>query len=165
MAAGQVITRLQLTWYGTPSGGIAQVAIAFQVIVMILVAYCCSRVFLFLIIAYLDPNTDPSRTEFIEPSATYYLFVALDDLVTYIYFALVVIVIRNIRSHTRRKFAIPERESNYCPGCEDVCCSLVCPCLVAAQMMRHTANYDEVSAVCCNNNGIHDAYGETTSLV
>ena len=154
MAAGQVITRLQLTWCGTPANTVADVAMAFQMLVMIIIGVFCCRIFLFLIVAYLDPNTDPERTEFIEPSGMYFFFAALDDLVTCTYFVTVVVVIRNIRNHMRRRYAIPNGDC--CPECEDLCCSMLCPCLVVSQMMRHTGNYEEQRAVCCSNMGLQD---------
>ena len=154
MAAAQVISRLQLTWYGTPGSNIAQVAIAFQVIVMIIVGYWSMRIFVFLIIAYLDPNADPNTTVYVDPPPSYFFFAALDDILFYIYLAFTVIILRNVRSHLRRKYAIPEAESSCTPGCEDVCCSLVCPCFTVAQMLRHTADYEVHAATCCSSTGL-----------
>jgi len=154
VAAAQVITRLQLTWYGTPSSSISQVAIAFQTIVMIIVSYWSLRMFVFMIIASLDPNADPDTEIYTDPPDSYYFFAALDDLLFYIYMAFTVIVLRNVRSHLRHKCAIPESEVACTAGCEDVCCSLVCPCFAVAQMMRHTADYEVQAATCCSNTGL-----------
>ena len=122
---------------------------------MILVGYFCLRVFVFLTLAYLDPNADPKLKYYRDPPPAYFFFAALDDLLFYIYFAFTVIVLRNIRSHMRLRFAIPEREGVYCvEGCEDVCCSLFCPCFTVAQMMRHTADYEAYNAKCCTNTGL-----------
>ena len=48
-------------------------------------------------------------------------------------------------------------------GWEDVCCSLWCPMCVSAQMARHTVDYHQNQASCCNCVGVHgwdedDAY-------
>ena len=57
------------------------------------------------------------------------------------------------RSHVRSKYAIPESEQ--CPtGCEDLCCSLVCPCFTAAQLLRHTTDYDTYDGKCCSETGL-----------
>ena len=134
MAAAQIVTRMQLTWYGTPATSISQVAVAFQVMVMIMIAYCCTRAFVFLVIAYLDPNTEPDLPRYVDPPPTYFFFAALDDFLSYMYFAFTVIVLRNVRSHLRQKHAIPESDSTCVPGCEDICCSLFCPCFVAGKI-------------------------------
>ncbi|CAB9517779.1 expressed unknown protein [Seminavis robusta] len=156
LAAGQVITRLQLTWYGAPAANIAQVSVAFQTIVMILFAYYSVRAVLFFIYAYLDPNANPKEQLYIEPPSSYFFFTALDDLLFYMHVAFLVVVLRNIRSHMRARFSIPDSENVCCPhsGCEDVCCSLICPCFTVSQMLRHTADYRDQHGVCCNSTGL-----------
>jgi hypothetical protein len=39
-------------------------------------------------------------------------------------------------------------------GWEDVCCSLWCQVCVVAQMARHTVDYGQKDAVCCNDTGV-----------
>lgn len=41
-------------------------------------------------------------------------------------------------------------------GWEDVCCALWCQCCVLAQMARHTADYEQRTAVCCDDVGVMD---------
>jgi Cys-rich protein (TIGR01571 family) len=154
VAAGQMVTRLQLTWYGTPASNVAQAALAFQIVIMILVGYICLRVFVFMTLAYLDPNAEPGLKYYRDPPPAYFFFAALDDLLFYIYFAFVVILLRNIRSHLRLRYAIPESEGRCTEGCEDVCCSLFCPCFTVAQMLRHTADYETYTAACCTSTGL-----------
>jgi hypothetical protein len=150
IAAGQVISRLGLTWMGRP-GSIQAVTGAFRKLLYLTASYWLTRVFLFLIIAILDPNVD-SR-EWVEPPSAYYFFVVVDDTLSYSYLVFVVILLRNLRSAVRSKYAIPEAHS--CPtGCEDTCCSLFCPCLVVSQMMRHTADYDSHGGRCCTETGL-----------
>ena len=58
-------------------------------------------------------------------------------------------------SHIRKKYAIPENES--CPtGCEDGCMALFCGCCTAAQMMRHTTEYETYKDVCFSATGLPD---------
>jgi len=114
-------------------------------------SFWMTRVFLFIVIALLDPNID--ATVWTEPSSAYYFFCAVDDLLAVFYFGLTVIVLRNLRSHVRSKYAIPE--ANQCPaGFEDTCCSVFCPCCVAAQLMRHTADYNATPGRCCTATGL-----------
>ena len=59
------------------------------------------------------------------------------------------------RSHLRAKYSIPEGGIRCVPdGYEDCCCSLVCPCLTAAQMLHHTADYDTHPAQWCSETGL-----------
>ena len=41
-------------------------------------------------------------------------------------------------------------------GWEDVCCSLCCQLCALAQMARHTVDYGERDAACCNSSGVAD---------
>jgi hypothetical protein len=59
-----------------------------------------------------------------------------------------------VRSHVREKYSIPEKYK--CPvGSEDLCCSLFCPCFTAAQLLRHTTDYELYKeAECCSDTGL-----------
>ena len=39
-------------------------------------------------------------------------------------------------------------------GWEDICCALWCQLCSVSQMARHTVDYEEKSAVCCNSTGV-----------
>jgi hypothetical protein len=83
----------------------------------------------------------------------YHILAIFDDILAYVYLAFTVVVLRNLRRHVRSKYSIPEGDS--CPsGCEDVCCSMCCSCLVVGQMMRHTADYETYGARCCTDTGL-----------
>jgi hypothetical protein len=149
--AGQVSSRLQLTHAGQ-AGSLAQAASAFKILLQTTIAFWTMRTVLLIIIAMLDPNID--STHWIEPPTSYYFFCAVDDLLAYIYFGFTVICLRNMRSHIRNKYSIPE-DTEYCPtGCEDTCCSLFCPCLVVGQMLRHTTDYSTYPGRCCSSTGL-----------
>ncbi|KAL7524117.1 hypothetical protein ACHAXR_001452, partial [Thalassiosira sp. AJA248-18] len=41
-------------------------------------------------------------------------------------------------------------------GWEDICCAIWCQLCIVGQMARHTVDYQEKRAVCCNNVGVED---------
>lgn len=150
VAAGQVITRAQLTWLGKPPDITTTAVGAFRTLLCLVFSFWVTRVLLLIVIAILDPNTD--SPVWIDPPTSYYVVCAIDDLLAVAYFGFTIVVLRNLRSHVRSKYAIPE--ANQCPaGFEDTCCSIFCSCCVAAQMMRHTANYEVTPGRCCTDTG------------
>ena len=148
IGAGQLATRLQLNQWGYPTQ--QQAALAFGKLWLLGVSYSVLRVFLILLIAILDPNTETE--EWIEPGWAYHILVFADDILAYVYWVFTAWLLKNIRQHVRAKYAIPL--SGDCPVCEDCCCSMVCPCLVLAQMMRHTADYQTHGGRCCTEHGL-----------
>ena len=155
LAAGQVISRLQVTWMGYPpehnnhSG--PGVTNAFRKLLFITLSYWVTRVFLLVIIEALDPNG--YTPEWIEPPPAYHFFCEVDNVLIIGFMLFTAIILRNLRLHVRTRYAIPE--ADYCPsGLEDTCCSLLCPCFVAGQMLRHTADYDTYSPRCCSETGL-----------
>ena len=158
VAVGQVISRLQLTWMGEPTNSVFEATGAFKRILLLVAGYWILRGLMLIIIANLDPNakfdgSHPDHTKYEEPSNWYYFFCALDDVFWYSYFAYSVFLLRKVRYQVRTKYAIPE--ADLCPkGCEDLCCSLVCPCFTAGQLLRHTTNYDEYDGKCCTSTGL-----------
>ena len=149
VAAGQLMTRLQLDHWGHPTT--KEYTGAFRRLLYLALSFWVVRTILLITIAILDPNTETD--EWVEPGWAYHIFAIFDDILAYVYYLFSVLLLRNVRSHVRSKYAIPE--SGDCPsGCEDTCCSLVCPCLVAAQMMRHTADYEIYGGRCCTETGL-----------
>ena len=91
--------------------------------------------------------------EWVEPSQAYHIVCTIDDLFSYAYLLFSMVILYNTRRYVRSKYAIPE--GDHCPsGCEDFCCSLWCPCLSAAQLLRHTADYQVYGARCCSDTGL-----------
>ena len=154
LATGQVITRLRtLSWLGQGGATAAQSASAFKTLFYLTWGYWGIRAVFFYMIYVLDPNVGLHWHEWTTPGRAYYVVCAIDDVLWYLYLAFSVVVLRNTRSHLRKKYAIPE--SDQCPtGCEDVCCSIFCPCFVVSQMMRHTADYDTHGGRCCSERGL-----------
>ena len=159
VGAGQVAHRLQLTYLGHYHSNNKKSTLqsAFVTLLAIYLSFWCTRIILFTAIALVDPNVH--STEWIDPPPIYRILCALDDLLAYVYFIFSVIVLRNLRSHMRKMYAIPE--SGQCPtGWEDTCCSILCPCLVTGQMLRHTAEYETYSGRCCSETGLSEAAPE-----
>jgi Cys-rich protein (TIGR01571 family) len=154
VAAGQVITRVRLNQCGRPqpASAAAVSSLAFRRLLYLALSFWIVRILFLLIIALLDPNMEETE-EWTEPSWAYHILVFADNILAYIYLAFTVILLYNIRSQVRAKYSISE--GDICPaGLEDVCCSMCCPCLVVAQMMRHTADYDTYSGRCCTETGL-----------
>ena len=150
IAVGQLMTRMQLNHWGRPDS-VAVVSTVFRKLLLTVMAFWFSRLLLFFVIFLFDPNID--SVEWVEPPAAYHIFCTIDDLLAWVYLGYLVYALKNLRSHVRSKYAIPE--ARQCPsGCEDGCCSLCCPCFVAAQMMRHTADYDTYGGRCCTSTGL-----------
>jgi hypothetical protein len=71
-----------------------------------------------------------------------------DTILHLAYYVFTVVVLIRVRRQVRERYGIPAQ------GNEDVCCSCVCPCFVAAQMLRHTTDYDTYPSTCCTETGI-----------
>ncbi|CAB9522082.1 expressed unknown protein [Seminavis robusta] len=150
LAAGQVISRLQLNWLGKTTNSHAEKASAFTTLFTISMTYFSVKIGLFLIIMSMMPE-DPEEP----PPDSIAPFAMMSDIVNYAYYLFSAVVIYNLRSYIRSKYAIPESES--CPtGCEDGCMALFCSCCTAAQMMRHTTEYDTYRAECFSATGLPD---------
>lgn len=75
------------------------------------------------------------------------------DMLRFTFGSSTMVVLRNIRSYVRQKYGIPADSG--CPApVEDCGCSVLCPCLVAAQLLRHTGDYERYPARCCSSNGL-----------
>ena len=155
IASAQVISRLQLNFWGLPTNNIGEATSAYRKMFLLVFVYWCIRIFLYYHVFRLDPESimqeDPSKKDE-ELSIWYYLTVATDDSIWYCYYAFCVYILKNVRHSLRTKYAIPE--SKVCRGCEDITCSLICPCFTAAQMLRHTTDYDQYDAKCCTSTGV-----------
>lgn len=117
---------------------------------MFVVAYYVIFYLLSALLGYFDPELFSEDTSVKAPLTTGGLIVeTLRDMLHYLAFGVMVILLRNVRETLRAKYAIPASHEQ-----EDCLCSLVCPCLVAAQMLRHTTDYDLYPATCCTERGI-----------
>jgi hypothetical protein len=102
VAAGQIISRLQLSWQGRPTTSVAEAAGAFRRLFRLVCSYWCLRAIMFLLIASRDPSarfdfSQRGPRNYEEPPNSYYLFCAIDDLIWYGYFGFCVYLLKNIR--------------------------------------------------------------------
>jgi len=148
VAAGQVIHRLKLTWYGRP-GTVGQAAVAFKIILAAVVLYFIIYIGLLFLLVSLDPNAGmPPGSPPITPGSDYYTVAWIRDSFHWVYWIATTAVLTNLRQYVRQKYAIPAAEW------EDCCCSCWCPCFISAQMLRHTTDYGVYPATCCTESGI-----------
>jgi hypothetical protein len=136
VAAGQVISRLHLTWTGRP-GSVSETTGAFQVLFALVLTYCVLHFGGTFISGFYDADDLPA------------IILDSSDVILHLaYFLFTVVVLIRVRRRVRETYGIPAQ------GNEDVCCSCFCPCFVAAQMLRHTTDYDTYPSTCCTATGI-----------
>jgi Cys-rich protein (TIGR01571 family) len=136
VAAGQVISRLRLTWTGQ-SGSVSETTGAFQILFALVLIYCVLHFGGTFISGFYDGDDPPA------------LILDTFDVILHIaYFIFTVVVLIRVRRQVRETYGIPAT------GNEDVFCSCCCPCFVAAQMLRHTTDYDTYPSTCCTATGI-----------
>merc|ERR1719396_149964 len=109
-----------------------------------------------MLILYLEifETEDPYgnvHTENVAPSFFEFAFLRKMDI--WIYYFYSVVVVYNVRSHLRSRYAIPEMPICI-PDNEDIILSCCCPHITAAQMLRHTADYDVYAGQLCTATGV-----------
>mmetsp|Transcript_25016 Transcript_25016/g.30764 ORF Transcript_25016/g.30764 Transcript_25016/m.30764 type:complete len:262 (+) Transcript_25016:132-917(+) len=145
VAMAQVMKRMKLTWTGEP-GEDHSTANTFKIVMTIVVAYCIYSVALDLVSpSLLNPDAFDDDMES-SPE------IALAKIIGSLLFTFYSIYsLCRTRQSVREKFHIPEEN---CCGCEDLCCSLFCSCCTAAQMARHTGEYETYPGMCCTETGL-----------
>jgi hypothetical protein len=88
--------------------------------------------------------------EWKDPSDTIVKIGLCVDIVKYMYLMVTVFLLYKVRQSVRSKYAIPGDETHDC------CWSIWCPCLVAAQLLRHTTDYDVYPSQLCTQTGLPD---------
>lgn len=149
VAAGQVIQRLKFTWQGTPAGSSAESARAFDIIFYITLFHWFMIISMFLALAAFD-DTDYTLpvNERDPPTGLLLVVIIFFDFFKYAYFILNVYILFRLRLSIRKQSGIPGDAS------QDFCQTLWCPCLAAAQLLRHTTSYDRVPARFCTRTGL-----------
>lgn len=140
VAAGQVISRLKFTMWGNP-GTTAETAGAFQTMVAITAAYFLIAISIGTICAPFDPDYPPFVL----------VLLIIRSCMGYAFLLYLIIVLWNLRSQIRTKYAIPESCNT---GCDDLLCAVFCSHCTVAQMLRHTTDYDTYNASCCSVTGV-----------
>ena len=140
IAMGQTITRMNLTWLGEPGTWI-QAQRAFKVICIIV--GCSVTYSIALNIGSWRYEID-DRPRWLVISR----FVGFSLFMLWSMYSLC-----RTRETVRARYRIPE---TYCIGYEDLCCSVWCSCCSAAQLLRHTGEYETYPGVCCSASGHPD---------
>jgi hypothetical protein len=136
VAAGQVISRLRLTCTGRP-GSVSETTGAFQMIFALVLTYCVLHFGGTFVSGFYD-----------EDDLIALILDSMDIVLHAAFYIWTVVVLIRVRRQVRETYGIPAT------GNEDVCCSCFCPCFVAAQMLRHTTDYDIYPSTCCTETGI-----------
>jgi hypothetical protein len=153
---GQIMTRMDLDWIGSPIGNRTGTWSPFKIMVAITAAWLSvyiAEYFWFTSSKFIEDllqgKNDISKllltvNYVIIPAAFLYAFVAK---------------IRT-RAYIRRKYGVRPSVCSDCgccgcgSSCDDFCASFLCSCLTTAQMDRHTADYDKYAGDCCSANGL-----------
>jgi len=143
ISMAQVMKRMKLTWLGEP-GEDHSTSNTFKIVMTIVVAYFIYSVSLDAVSpSLLNPDADEEEQS---PAIAAAKLIGSLLFVTYSIYSLC-----KTRQSVREKFHIPEE---HCCGCEDLCCSLFCSCCTAAQMARHTGEYETYPGMCCTETGL-----------
>jgi len=181
--AGQLLTRMRMTWLGQHENTQASTAAddgttnkrddrwkdSFRNLVIVAVLYYALK---FLTVS--DDDDDLSDK------------ITLNSFLTFVFGMYMLYIVSKLRATMRHVYHIREEsclcmygvcptsagpEEGMCGNCrgnyhddaasptlgwEDVCCAFWCQCCVLAQMARHTVDYEQKTAVCCNDVGVMD---------
>ena len=109
---------------------------AFKIIFVAVVSYWVIFELLGFVLESTNPNNGRSPyAPKIQPGTTWFEFAYLQLAMRFLSWIGTTVVLINVRTYVREKYAIPASDIS---GLEDCCCSCWCPCLVASQMLRHT---------------------------
>lgn len=161
-ALGQVMQRMNLSWYGGQAGP-ATASVTCRTVAYLFAAYILCDYILAIIETAILPHdasststTNPYHTNTNNPQGDippiFYLFYGLRATLHIVFFFYMMIAIVNTRQYIRTKYAI--REGSSCRGMEDCCCAFWCQCCTIMQMARHTADYETYNASCCTTTGL-----------
>lgn len=137
IAMGQVMSRLQLTWLGSP-GPLNRTRQTFFVVLLLVASF-------FVYSSALEIASIPY------PIGEAPQFLAgLKFAGNFLFSIWALVALCKTRETLRARYQIPEE---HCIGCEDVCCAAFCSCCAVSQMLRHTGEYENYPGVCCSATG------------
>lgn len=137
ISMAQIMTRMNLTWLGTP-GQRVSTKDTFKVVVLLFIAYTIyANALEVASIGYTQETLPP-------------LITVLKTIGSLLFGIWSVYSLCKTRQSVRRQYSIPEEQ---CNGCEDLCCSFWCTCCILSQMARHTGEYETYPGVCCTKTG------------
>ena len=153
-----MIHRLQFTWLALPARNAAESARAFAILFYITVAHWSMIVLLEISIFVLYPHPGESDTynpigEGPKPEGLLLMIINVYNVLKWVYFIIIIVVVFSLRESVRKKFGIPG--SSF----EDCCCAFWCHCLVVGQMLRHTTDYDVYPSKLCSSTGLSSKVG------
>jgi hypothetical protein len=143
---GQVMTRMNLDWIGSPIGNRTGTWSPFKIMVTVTAVYFFGTSFFVIL---FDGNNSISV-----------LLTTLRLVFTSAVFLYALVAKIRTRAYIRRKYGVRPSVCSGCgccgcgSGCDDFCASYLCSCLTTAQMDRHTADYDKYAGDCCSANGL-----------
>jgi hypothetical protein len=149
------MTRMQLTWIGTPAPTQAVSRKAFLLMVIITSFHYGMSFMTGAVVGALDPNdySKPDYPEFGEerlplPFAAKFLQ-QLNGSLNFIYVVYVIVIGYHIRSIVRQTYAIPGSSISDCIS------SCIClGCCGNSQLLRHTTDYSIYASHVCSANGL-----------
>jgi Cys-rich protein (TIGR01571 family) len=154
LATGQVIRRVGFNWTGVTAVDAREKAQAFPIILAIVALYMFLHFTLLFIVVALDPedpDADSSDPNYVPPEPTMAFLVVLEMYKWwhFAYWILSTVILAHTRRSLRQKYGIPAA----C-GQEDIVCAVCCHCCVAAQMLRHTTDYNVYPSYLCTDTGL-----------
>mmetsp|Transcript_10577 Transcript_10577/g.13042 ORF Transcript_10577/g.13042 Transcript_10577/m.13042 type:complete len:268 (+) Transcript_10577:111-914(+) len=141
LAMAQVMKRMHLTWLGAPGTEISTKN-TYKIVLALVISYMVYE--MALEIAAPSPTFDGDPT--VPP-----VIALLKSLGTIFFTIYAIYSLMKTRQSVRERYSIPETRLH---GCEDLACSCFCSCCVAAQMMRHTGEYETYQSRCCTETGL-----------
>lgn len=88
------------------------------------------------------------------PSDTLLTLEGIYGWINWAFLIIIVVVAYNVRVAVRAKYSIPNTDCKGTPGMEDCCCAFWCAKCSTAQMLRHTGDYENKTAMCCTDTGL-----------
>lgn len=143
----QVMTRMRLTWLGEYSNSRTKkntygkvCCLVFTYIILMIVLTVLEQ---FNLAPYIGSNiAKPLKN----------IYIPVIKTISFVFFTLWALYsLCMTRESVRVRYSI--RQKPYYCGCEDLCCSAFCPCLTAAQLARHTGEYETYPGACCTATG------------
>lgn len=151
LATGQVIRRLGLDARGSITNKPAEKATAFPLILTAVIVYFVVHIILAIVAVALDPNSghedEPDYMKLPKPKS-YYWVMTIYNIWNWTYWIVTTIILMKTRQTVRQMYAIPAAEF------EDCFFSVFCHCCVAAQLLRHTTDYNVYPSHCLSDTGL-----------
>lgn len=141
-ALGQVMQRMRLNFCGSLLDDATPVKTFKIVFGVVLIYTICDGLFDAYEFFFVEDNAEVNEQ-----------MLYIRDLGVLIFSIWSIFIMAKTRWYLRSIYAIPEER---CVGCEDIMCSVFCPCCTVSQMARHTGEYETYPSMCCTETGLPD---------